>query len=319
MKALVTGSGRVHRVAPDRGAARPRRCRSSGSTASPTTTHARSRKRTSPSTPGSPGSSSSSRASRRRISRALLDGVTHVFHLAAQAGVRKSWGRDFRTYTEQQRRCDAATARSVRRPSDSRSSSTRRARRSMATRRRSPCAEDALPRPLSPYGVTKLAAEHLCQLYWANHRRADGVGAVLHGLRTAAAARHGVPPLHHRRAHGPADHGLRRWQPDARLHVRGRRRCGDDRRRRSRRAGAGLQRRWRLARCRCNDVLDIIGASARPSLEDRARRRAEGRRARHVRRHVAGARAISGSPRRCRSNRVSKRSIDGFRLVRARA
>ena len=30
---------------------------------------------------------------------ALLDGVTHVFHLAAQAGVRKSWGDDFRTYT----------------------------------------------------------------------------------------------------------------------------------------------------------------------------------------------------------------------------
>jgi UDP-glucose 4-epimerase len=30
---------------------------------------------------------------------ALLRGVTHVFHLAAQAGVRKSWGRDFRTYT----------------------------------------------------------------------------------------------------------------------------------------------------------------------------------------------------------------------------
>ena len=29
----------------------------------------------------------------------LIDGVTHVFHLAAQAGVRKSWGRDFRIYT----------------------------------------------------------------------------------------------------------------------------------------------------------------------------------------------------------------------------
>ncbi len=29
----------------------------------------------------------------------LLDGVTHVFHLAAQAGVRKSWGRDFDVYT----------------------------------------------------------------------------------------------------------------------------------------------------------------------------------------------------------------------------
>ncbi len=31
---------------------------------------------------------------------ALLEGVTHVFHLAAQAGVRKSWGRDFRVYTD---------------------------------------------------------------------------------------------------------------------------------------------------------------------------------------------------------------------------
>ena len=30
----------------------------------------------------------------------LLAGVSHVFHLAAQAGVRKSWGSDFRVYTE---------------------------------------------------------------------------------------------------------------------------------------------------------------------------------------------------------------------------
>jgi nucleoside-diphosphate-sugar epimerase len=30
---------------------------------------------------------------------ALLDGVSHVFHLAAQTGVRSSWGRDFRVYT----------------------------------------------------------------------------------------------------------------------------------------------------------------------------------------------------------------------------
>src|SRR3990170_124866 len=29
----------------------------------------------------------------------LLGGRTHVFHLAAQAGVRKSWGRDFAVYT----------------------------------------------------------------------------------------------------------------------------------------------------------------------------------------------------------------------------
>ena len=30
----------------------------------------------------------------------LLDGATHVFHLAAQAGVRKSWGSQFRDYLE---------------------------------------------------------------------------------------------------------------------------------------------------------------------------------------------------------------------------
>ena len=29
----------------------------------------------------------------------LLDEVTHVFHLAAQAGVRRSWGDEFRVYT----------------------------------------------------------------------------------------------------------------------------------------------------------------------------------------------------------------------------
>src|SRR4030095_14466971 len=28
-----------------------------------------------------------------------LDGITHVFHLAAQAGVRRSWGKEFRVYT----------------------------------------------------------------------------------------------------------------------------------------------------------------------------------------------------------------------------
>ena len=44
-------------------------------------------------------SGSSSHASRTPDLPALLAGRTHVFHLAAQAGVRKSWGRDFGVYT----------------------------------------------------------------------------------------------------------------------------------------------------------------------------------------------------------------------------
>ena len=91
---------------------------------------------------------------------ALLDGVTHVFHLAAQAGVRKSWGRDFDVYTTQQHRRDAAAARGASRTRRSSGSSTPRARRSTATTSPMPMREDALPQPVSPYGVTKLAAEH---------------------------------------------------------------------------------------------------------------------------------------------------------------
>ena len=44
-------------------------------------------------------SGSSKRGSRTPTCGALLADRTHVFHLAAQAGVRKSWGRDFSVYT----------------------------------------------------------------------------------------------------------------------------------------------------------------------------------------------------------------------------
>ena len=52
---------------------------------------------------GAPRHAAATRSSRARSADAdlpsLLDGVTHVFHLAAQAGVRKSWGREFQVYT----------------------------------------------------------------------------------------------------------------------------------------------------------------------------------------------------------------------------
>lgn len=99
----------------------------------------------------------------------LLEDVTHVFHLAAQAGVRKSWGRDFQTYTENnldasQQLLEACVGRPVEKFVYASSSSLYGDAVSI------PVVEDALPRPLSPYGVTKLAAEQLCHLYWANHR-----------------------------------------------------------------------------------------------------------------------------------------------------
>ena len=99
---------------------------------------------------------------------ALLDGVTHVFHLAAQAGVRKSWGKDFATYTVNnveatQILLEACVGRSIERFVYASSSSV------YGDAVAIPMREDALPQPLSPYGVTKLAAEHLCMLYQANY------------------------------------------------------------------------------------------------------------------------------------------------------
>jgi nucleoside-diphosphate-sugar epimerase len=99
---------------------------------------------------------------------ALLDGVTHVFHLAAQAGVRRSWGRDFRTYTENnidasQRLLEACAGRPLQRFVYASSSSI------YGDRVAIPMREDAVPQPVSPYGVTKLAAEQLCYLYSVNH------------------------------------------------------------------------------------------------------------------------------------------------------
>ena len=103
----------------------------------------------------------------------LLDGVTHVFHLAAQAGVRKSWGLDFRVYTVNnveatQILLEACVGRPIERLVYASSSSV------YGDAVPLPMREDARPQPISPYGVTKLAAEQLCHLYHVNH----GVPAV---------------------------------------------------------------------------------------------------------------------------------------------
>jgi UDP-glucose 4-epimerase len=99
---------------------------------------------------------------------ALLDGVTHVFHLAAQAGVRKSWGKDFAVYTTNnveatQILLEACVGRPLTRFVYASSSSV------YGDRVTIPMREDALPQPVSPYGVTKLAAEQLCYLYYVNY------------------------------------------------------------------------------------------------------------------------------------------------------
>ena len=106
--------------------------------------------------------------------RSLLADRTHVFHLAAQAGVRKSWGRDFGVYTVNNVEATQVLLEAV-------SGAPGIARLVYASSSSVygdnvdlPMREDALPQPVSPYGVTKLAAEQLCYLYHVNY----GVPAV---------------------------------------------------------------------------------------------------------------------------------------------
>lgn len=98
----------------------------------------------------------------------LLAGVDVVFHLAAQAGVRASWGRDFRLYTDHnvlgtQVLLEAALQAGGPRVVYASSSSVYGDTPTL------PLREDGHCHPVSPYGVTKLAAEHLVQLYNRNH------------------------------------------------------------------------------------------------------------------------------------------------------
>ena len=92
----------------------------------------------------------------------LIDGAGVIYHLAAQAGVRASWGREFELYTTHnvlgtQRLLESAKAAGTPRVVCASSSSVYGESPSLPLREDAPC------RPLSPYGVTKLASENLQQ------------------------------------------------------------------------------------------------------------------------------------------------------------
>ena len=98
---------------------------------------------------------------------AALEGADVVYHLAGQPGVRPSWGHQFDRYVRDnviatQRLLEHLKESSLKRLVFAGSSSVYGDAEAFPTR------ESALPRPVSPYGVTKLAAEHLANLYTRN-------------------------------------------------------------------------------------------------------------------------------------------------------
>jgi len=94
----------------------------------------------------------------------ILDGVEVVFHESGQPGVRSSWGDDFQEYLRHnvavtQRLLESCRKREGTAVVVASSSSV------YGTANRYPVVETDPTNPISPYGVTKLAAEHLCTLY----------------------------------------------------------------------------------------------------------------------------------------------------------
>jgi nucleoside-diphosphate-sugar epimerase len=93
----------------------------------------------------------------------LADGLDGIFHLAAQPGVRGSWGETFALYARDnviatQRIFENATRAEVRVVWASSSSVYGNAEAY-------PTVEQTSPRPISPYGVTKLSCEQLATTY----------------------------------------------------------------------------------------------------------------------------------------------------------
>lgn len=95
-----------------------------------------------------------------------LDSIDAIFHLAGQPGVRGSWGAGFARYLRNnvvatQHLLELCRGRDLRKIVYASSSS-------VYGNVPAPQREDGPANPHSPYGVTKLAAEHLCSLYARN-------------------------------------------------------------------------------------------------------------------------------------------------------
>jgi UDP-glucose 4-epimerase len=98
----------------------------------------------------------------------IISDMDYIFHQAAQAGVRTSWGADFYIYTENNIRATQYLLESCK---------NKKIKKFIYASSSSiygncvdiPMRENSVPLPVSPYGVTKLAGEQLCYLYWKNY------------------------------------------------------------------------------------------------------------------------------------------------------
>lgn len=98
----------------------------------------------------------------------LLQGVDVIYHQAAQAGVRASWGEGFRSYTERNINATQIMLEAAKDAKDLKRFVYASTSSVYGNAETLPTSETICPQPVSPYGITKLAAERLCWLYLQN-------------------------------------------------------------------------------------------------------------------------------------------------------
>ncbi|WP_395705308.1 NAD-dependent epimerase/dehydratase family protein [Rhodococcus ruber] len=98
----------------------------------------------------------------------MLEGVTAVYHQAGQPGVRSSWGDEFEEYLRANVSATQRLLEATRSAADLQKFVYASSSSVYGEAERYPTTEQDRPQPRSPYGVTKLAAEHLCSLYASN-------------------------------------------------------------------------------------------------------------------------------------------------------
>ncbi len=98
----------------------------------------------------------------------LLTDVEVVYHQAAQAGVRASWGDGFRAYTERNINATQIMLEAAKNVTTLKRFVYASTSSIYGNAETFPTSETICPQPVSPYGITKLAAERLCVLYYQN-------------------------------------------------------------------------------------------------------------------------------------------------------
>ena len=98
----------------------------------------------------------------------LLSDVDVIYHQAAQAGVRASWGDSFRHYTERNINATQVILEAARETNSLQRFVYASTSSVYGNAETMPTDETVPPQPVSPYGITKLAAERMCWLYHQN-------------------------------------------------------------------------------------------------------------------------------------------------------